>query len=160
MAFLDHEGGAEFPYFRDDVMEATLRAVPRLSGMQIESIDRLGGRVVVKAGMSLMSWGETIPIAFSESGHGRTRVSITSTPKTGALFGGAADGGKNRRNVESILSALSEELSSMPSVEARPAAVIGGNLESRLAKLKKLFDDSLITEDDYSKRKQEILSEI
>jgi hypothetical protein len=160
MAFLDHEGGSEFPYFRDDVIEATLRAVPRLSGMQIESIDRLGGRVVVKAGMSLMSWGETIPIAFSEPGHGRTRVSITSTPKTGALFGGAADGGKNRRNVESILSALSEELSSMPSVEARPAAVIGGDLESRLAKLKKLFDDSLITEDDYSKGKQEILSEI
>ena|SRR5579872_3127330 len=160
MAFLDHEGKAEFPYLRDDVMEAMLRAVPRLSGMQIESIDRLGGRVLVKAGMSLMSWGETISIDFSESGHGRTRASITSTPKTGALFGGAADGGKNRRNVENILSALSEELSSMSPVEVRAAPVAGSDIESRLAKLKKLFADNLITEDDYAKRKHEILSEI
>jgi hypothetical protein len=128
--------------------------------MQIESIDRLGGRVLIKAGMSLMSWGETIPISFSEVGHGHTRVNIISTPKTGALFGGAADGGKNRRNVESILMAVSEELSSMPPVEARQTTAAGGELETRLERLKKLFDASLITEDDYSKRKREILSEI
>jgi hypothetical protein len=132
----------------------------QLPGMQIDSIDRLSGRVVIKAGVSLLSWGETIPISFSEISPQRTRVSVTSTPKTGAFFGGSYDGGKNRRNVENILAALSEQASYLPPAKTQPAAPITGDPESRLAKLKKLFEDGLITEDDYSRRKTEILSEI
>lgn len=160
MAFLDHEGGAEFPYLREDVLDALAQAIPRLEGIDLESVDKLAGRVVAKAGMSLLSWGETIPISVVELSPGRTRVSVTSAPKTGAMFGGALDGGKNRRNVESILSALSKELSNKPPVELRTPQESGGDLAPRLAKLKDLLDDGLVTEEEYAVRKKEILAEI
>jgi hypothetical protein len=102
MAFLDHEGGAEFPYTREDVLEALIKAIPTVSGLTVHSADKLSGRVLVKAGVSLMFWGENIPISVVEMSTGRTRVSITSTPKTGVLFGGAFDLGKNRKNIEQV----------------------------------------------------------
>jgi Short C-terminal domain len=159
MAFLDHEGAADFPYSKEDVLEAMARAIPGLPGLEIESIDKLSGRVIAKAGMSLMSWGETIPISVTELSPGRTRVSIISAPKTGLLFGGALDGGKNRRNVEAILSAVSAELSLKPPVEP-PPPLAGSDPAPRLAKLKTLFEEGLITEADYNARKSEILSEL
>src|SRR5215203_2648264 len=160
MAFLDHEGGAEFPYHREDVLEALAHAIQRLPGMEVDSIDKLSGRVVAKAGMSLMSWGETIPISVAEISPGRTRVSVTSTPKTGLLFGGAFDGGKNRRNIEAILSALSDELSAKPPADVRSPAPDSNDQTSRFIKLRRLFEEGLITEDEFNTRKKEILAEM
>jgi hypothetical protein len=160
MAFLDHEGGAEFPYHREDVLEALANAIQGLPGMEVDSVDKFSGRVVAKAGMSLMSWGETIPISVAEVSPGRTRVSVTSTPKTGLLFGGAFDGGKNRRNVEAIISALSDELSTKPPADVHPPAPGNNDQSARLTKLKRLFEEGLITEDEYNTRKKEILAEI
>lgn len=160
MAFLDHEGGAEFRYNREDVLDALAEAISRLEGMELESVDKLAGRVVAKAGISLMSWGETIPISVVELSPGRTRVNVTSAPKTGALFGGAFDGGKNRRNVESILSALSKELGNKSPAEVESSQAGGGELATRLAKLKDILDEGLITEEEYSIRRKEILAEI
>jgi len=65
----------------------------------------------VKASVSLMSWGENIPIQLSQISENLTKVKITSTPKTGVMFGGAFDLGKNRKNIEQILSATSRILS-------------------------------------------------
>src|SRR5437879_4053116 len=110
MAFLDHEGGADFPHSRDDVFDALLEAIPAVQGMKIQSSDRLSGRIVAKAGVSFRSWGENIPITVVHLPSGGARVSVTSTPKTGALFGGAFDFGKNRANIEHVLSALSQVL--------------------------------------------------
>jgi hypothetical protein len=67
---------------------------------------------MVKAGVSLYSWGENIPIQLSEIAENRTKVQITSSPKTGIMFGGAFDMGKNRQNIENILSSTSRILSS------------------------------------------------
>ena len=110
MGFLDHDGGAEFPYHKDDVFQALLKAIPTISGMRIDKSDNLSGHILAKAGVSLMSWGENIPISVIETAPGRSRVSVTSTPKTGLLFGGAFDLGKNRRNIENILEATSRIL--------------------------------------------------
>jgi len=98
------------------------RAIPKVDGMSVHSSDRLSGRVVAKAGMSLASWGENIPITLTEPAQNRTLVQISSTPKTGVSTGGFMDSGgfftsgdltfgKNRKNVDRILAALSSELS-------------------------------------------------
>lgn len=112
MAFLDHNGESEFPMSKDKVFEAMKKAIPTINGLKIENADKLQGRFVVKAGVSLYSWGENIPIQLSEISETRTKVQITSSPKTGIMFGGAFDMGKNRKNIENILSSTSRILSS------------------------------------------------
>ena len=111
MAFLDHNGESEFPFSKDKVFDAMCLAIPTIKGMKIENADKLQGRILVKAGVSLWSWGENIPIQLSELSDTKTKVQITSSPKTGILFGGAFDMGKNRKNIEQILSSTSRILS-------------------------------------------------
>lgn len=110
MAFLDHQGESEFPFDKEKVFSAMVKAIPTIKGMKIANSDILQGRILVKAGVSLMSWGENIPIQLSEISKNRTKVKIVSSPKTGLLFGGAFDFGKNMRNIEKILSATSNVL--------------------------------------------------
>ena len=110
MALVDHNGEAEFPVNKDKVFDAICIAIPTIKGLSIESSDKFSGRVVVKGGVSLASWGENIPIQLTEIDENRTRVSIISSPKTGVLFGGMNDMGKNRKNIESILLRVSQVL--------------------------------------------------
>jgi hypothetical protein len=165
MALVDHEGGAEFPYYQDDVFEALVKAIPTVSGMRLQSSDKISGRVVAKAGMSLASWGENIEIGVSEISPGRTRVSIISAPKTGLALGGAFDFGKNRKNIERILDAVSAILSQKTPIPPPPpppppnTAVVNSPAE-RLTTLQKLLDNGLITNAEFEKRRGEILSEI
>lgn len=111
MAFLDHNGESEFPFSKEYVFNAMCIAIPTIKGMKVENADKLQGRILVKAGVSLYSWGENIPIQLIEISVNKTRVQITSSPKTGIMFGGAFDMGKNRKNIEGILSATSKILS-------------------------------------------------
>ena len=112
MAFLDHNGESEFPLPRDQVFDALCKAVPTIKGMKIDYADKLQGRIMVKSGVSLYSWGENIPIQLTTIDNNRTKVQITSSPKTGIMFGGAFDMGKNRKNIENILATTSQILSS------------------------------------------------
>jgi predicted RNA-binding Zn-ribbon protein involved in translation (DUF1610 family) len=122
MSSANNSGEAEFPFDKRTVFNALLRAIPRVEGMSVHSSDQLSGRVVVKAGMSLFSWGEHIPITLAEPTPNKTQVRISSAPKTGISTGGFLDDdgffaggdmsfGKNRKNVDRIFSALSTELS-------------------------------------------------
>jgi Domain of unknown function (DUF4352) len=111
MAFLDHNGESEFPMPKNIVFDAMCHAIPTIKGMKIETADRLQGRILVKGELSLFSWGENVPIQLLELSETKTRVQITSTPKTG-IVGGGFDMGKNRKNIEDILSATSRVLSS------------------------------------------------
>lgn len=111
MALLDHNGESEFPFSKNEVFAALCIAIPSISGLKVESADKMIGRVLVKAGVSLASWGENIPIQLIEISENKTRIQITSTPKTGIMMGGAFDMGKNRKNIENILNATSNVLS-------------------------------------------------
>ena len=113
MAFLDHNGESEFPFSKDKVFDAMCLAIPTIKGMKIENADKLQRRILVKAGVSLWSWGENIPIQLSELSDSKTKVQITSSPKTGILLGGAFDMGKNRKKIEQILSSTSRILSNL-----------------------------------------------
>lgn len=116
MALLDHNGESEFPFSKDHVFNALCAAIPTINGMKIETADKLSGRVVVKSGVSLHSWGENVPIQLSSISENRTQIRITSSPKTGIMFGGAMDMGKNRKNIEHILLATSRILASTQQV--------------------------------------------
>lgn len=160
MAFLDHKGGAEYPYSKDEVFNAILEAIPKIKGMKIAKKDQLGGHIIVKAGVSLRSWGENIPISVLEATQGRARIEIISTPKTGILGGGLLDLGKNRANIEKILAETSKILSKKPPVNPEVQYNSKDDITTRLQKLKALMDSDLITKEDFEKRKSEILSQI
>jgi hypothetical protein len=110
MALLDHNGECELPISKDKVFNAMLQAIPTIKGMKIESSDKLLGRITAKAGVSLFSWGENIPIQLTEVSENKTKIQITSSPKTGIMFGGSFDMGKNNKNIEDILSTTSKIL--------------------------------------------------
>lgn len=127
MAFLDHNGESEFLFSKDEVFTAVCRAIPTLKGMKIETADKLSGRILVKAGVSLHSWGENIPIELSAISDGMTKVKITSSPKTGIMFGGAMDMGKNRKNIEQILQTTSAYLSSNQITQQKSTSTISNH---------------------------------
>jgi DNA-directed RNA polymerase subunit RPC12/RpoP len=118
MSSANNSGVAEFPFDRQTVFTALLKAIHNIDGMSVHSSDQLSGRVVVKTSMSLLSWGENIPITLTEPSPNKTLVQIASAPKTGFSQGGflGDDGlfvsgdmsfGKNRKNVDRIFSELS-----------------------------------------------------
>lgn len=117
MALLDHNGECEFPFNRENVFNALCEAIPKIQGMKIDNADKLSGRILVKAGVSLFSWGENIPIQLIILSEDLTKVLIISSPKTGIMFGGAFDMGKNRRNIENILQMTSNVLSAKTEIK-------------------------------------------
>lgn len=117
MSILDHNAESEFPFAKTVVFEAIIKAIPTINGMKLESSDKLSGRIMVKAGVSMFSWGEIIPIQLISINENLTKVQITSTPKTGIMFGGAVDYGKNRKNLELIINATSKILSGGESIQ-------------------------------------------
>lgn len=159
MAFLDHEGGTEYPYPKEDVFKAILHAIPKISGMKIDNSDLISGRIMVKSGVSLTSWGENVPITLIENSPGKTRVNVISTPKTGIMFGGALDFGKNRKNIERIFEETSKILSKTPPYVAKqePTEI---DPTVKLAKLKEMFEKQLITKEEFESKKSEILSKL
>jgi hypothetical protein len=130
MSSATNSGEAEFPFDKRTVFDALLRAIPRVDGMSVHTSDSLSGRITAKTGMSLMSWGENIPITVSEPSPSRTVVRIASTAKTGISTSGFMDddgffatgdltSGKHQKNVEKIFSELSAELSTVSPPEPK-----------------------------------------
>lgn len=122
MALLDHNGESEFPFSKDHVFTAICIAIPQIKGMKVDTADKLMGRIMVKAGITLFSWGENIPIQLIEVNEKMTKIKITSSPKTGIMMGGAFDMGKNRQNIEDILNMTSMALSSNNASPGQPYA--------------------------------------
>ena len=158
MAFLDHNGESEFPFKRDIVFDAVCKAVPNIDGMKIDNSDKLSGRIMVKAGVTLWSWGENIPIQLTSISETKTKVQITSAPKTGAMFGGAFDMGKNRKNIERILSETSKILSTFQPEIQQEKIKNEISIADEIQKLKILFDDGILTEDEFKQQKSKLLN--
>lgn len=112
MGFLDKEGGAEFPFSKDVVFDAMIKAIPTVKGMKISNSDKLSGRITVKSGVSLASFGENVPVQLISLSENKTQVKISSAPKIATFASVALDMGKNNANIERILTATSAMLSS------------------------------------------------
>ena len=112
MALADRTQDLVVPYSIDNTFEALKKALPPLSEykLKVDGFDENTKTAYITAGISWLSWGEDITVSLDQAQTGGTAVSILSSPKTGVLFGGAMDFGKNRENIELIIDALSAEL--------------------------------------------------
>lgn len=157
MALLDHNGESEFPFRKEIVFEAIKKAIPQIEGMKVDNADKLTGRIVVKAGISLWSWGENIPIQLTALAETKTKVQITSSPKTGMMFGGAFDMGKNRNNIEKILLVTSNILSSIEPEKQAIKTSKEISIADEIYKLKNLLDNGILTLDEFNQQKAKLL---
>lgn len=159
MSLVDHEGSVEYPYSKKIVFDTLMEAAPKIDGLELDSADEVSGRVTFKAGVSLASWGENIPVQLIEVAPTRTQMKVMSSPKTGIMFGGAMDLGKNRRNIEKIISAVSDVLAKKPAEVAKPKPASTGSATDELIKLKSLLDSGVLTQDEFDEQKKKILAQ-
>jgi hypothetical protein len=156
MSLVDHEGEVVYPYSKKTVFNAIMEAAKNISGLSLDSADELSGRVTFKAGVSLASWGENIPVQLEELGANQTKMKVLSTPKTGIMFGGAMDFGKNRQNIEKIINAVSNALANKPKEQN---VGIMGSTADELLKLKSLLDQKILTQEEFDAQKSKLLSQ-
>lgn len=157
MALFDHNGESEFPFKKDTVFTAICEAVETIDGMKVDNADKLSGRIMVKAGVTLFSWGENIPIQLTSISDTKTKVLVTSTPKTNTMgFGLGGDMGKNRRNIEKILSETSRILSTHKP-ESQETEINTNSVADEIRKLKNLLDAGALTEEEFRLQKSKLL---
>lgn len=154
MSIVDHHGEVEYPFSQKTVFKAIMEAAPNINGLSLDSADEISGRVTFKAGVSLASWGENIPVQLIKVSPTRTQMKILSTPKTGVMFGGVMDFGKNQQNIDKIINAVSAVLANYPSEVEYEKKV---DVAEQLTKLKQLADQGILTEEEFSEQKKKIL---
>lgn len=154
MSIVDHHGEVEYPFSQKTVFKAIMEAAPNISGLSLDSADEISGRVIFNAGVSLASWGENIPVQLIKVSPTRTQMKIMSTPKTGVMFGGAMDFGKNQQNINKIINAVSAVLATYPVEKETPNNI---DMADQLIKLKQLLDQGILTEEEYNEQKRKIL---
>lgn len=110
MSLVDHSQDIVLDYPWESVFNAIETAIPKLKGMQISNVNKITKTISAKAGVSLFSWGENITITLIPIEDNKTKVSILSTPKTGIMFGGAMDMGKNLKNINTIINEATKYL--------------------------------------------------
>lgn len=159
MSLVDHEGIVEYPFSKKTVFDALMEAAPHIDGLELDSADEVSGRLTFKAGVSFASWGENIPVQLIEVTPTRTQMKVLSSPKTGIMFGGAMDLGKNRRNIEKIISAVSDVLAKKPAdvSKAKPASTV--STADELIKLKSLLDSGVLSQEEFDEQKKKILTQ-
>lgn len=157
MSLVDHHGEVEYPFSIKTVFSAIIDAAPNIEGLELDGADEISGRVTFKAGVSLASWGENIPVQLTQVSKTRTKMQIMSTPKTGVMFGGAMDMGKNRKNIEKIINAVSKILANKePEVDVEVQSSC--SIADEILKLKQLLDAGLLTQEEFDVQKKHILN--
>ena len=160
MAIVDHESKIKLNYSPDDVYLALKYCVKNLPAMKIDRINDTMKRIYMKAGVSLFSWGENITVSINSIFDGTSEVSILSTPKTGLMFGGAVDMGKNRKNINDIIAALSNELKQYIPVDVNAQNNTVPDATDQIKKLAELKEQGILTEDEFSEKKKQLLETI
>lgn len=156
MSFVDHTQSMKVPYSAEDTFQALKRAIENVDGFKIDRVDETLRTVYAKAGVSLFSWGENINVSVEACSDGTSEVSVLSTPKTGALFGGTADMGKNRKNIAAISTALSDKLKNYAMVQVKQEN--DNSAADEIKKLAELRDQGILTEEEFSKKKKDLLN--
>jgi hypothetical protein len=157
MSLVDHTRSFEVPYVPDDTFEALKIACSKIDGFSINRFEAITRTIYLKTGVSLFSWGEDITVDVRSSLIG-SEVGILSTPKTGILFGGTMDMGKNRKNIAKISEALSIELFDYKQVEiSTQPAKEPSSIADEITKLAKLKEQGILTDEEFVAKKKQLL---
>ncbi|MFZ0667476.1 MAG: SHOCT domain-containing protein [Acidimicrobiales bacterium] len=148
---------ADYPYPPEDVYRATLIAVRTVPGMKVQREDDVARRIEISTRLSPMSWGDRVVLTLVQSDAG-TRLSISSENKGGNALGWGS-GGHQQKNVARLFQAISQQVSAIgPSQrQASSEGAASADIPDQIKQLADLKDSGVLTEDEFAKKKQELL---
>ena len=111
MSAVDKEGMIEYPFSYQTVFRAAVQSIPLVKGMKMGRADEMNGYILITGNISWASWGENIRVDFVKLGPTRTQMIVKSGASVSTTL---IDYGKNRKNVNKILSAVSTTLANYP----------------------------------------------
>lgn len=146
----------EVPYKVNDVYSAVkeVSIYNHHHNFEFDSEDEILKTIYLKTGISMFSWGENIKISIEQGSNRCSKIKISSMPKTGIMFGGAFDMGKNRKNIQALLNEISIELEKYPKIEEMQKQL---DNYSQIEKLFNLKEKGIITQEEFEKKKKELL---
>jgi hypothetical protein len=143
MADLESLGIAEYSYPLKKVFLAAKTALAVSGSFDLVKIDEVGNRLILESGASLHSWGETVSIEFSTNSSKGTSVRVTSSFRRNTGKSGKTGSNRNQKNVNQVISLISEELARVSSHKA-------SGLPSKPAAKDKARDSSDVVNNPYS----------
>jgi|GEM_PF-934583 len=160
MSITDHEGKFQVEYSQENAFCACKEASELLNGISIQKMDELTHTIYLKAGMTLFSFGEIINVNVSKINDSLSEIFISSAPKIGMganAPGLMGDMGKNRKNINKIQQAISEQLSKYPKAE-QINQTNQISIADEIKKLAELKDSGILTETEFSEKKKQLLN--
>ena len=113
-------GTAEYSYPMKTVFAAAKTGLGTSGTYYLSEIDEVGHRLVLENGASLSSWGEIVTVEFSSTSNKGTHLRVTSSFKRNSGSSGKVGPNKNQKNVNLVISIISEELARTANVKAIP----------------------------------------
>lgn len=141
-------------YSPDDTFAALIAALGRSDRFSIKDSTSATRTIQVKTGVSWKSWGENLLITVSPTPDGFSEISISSSSKYGLV-----DWGKNQDNFNDIMRLLSMEIAQYEKVSSSHKEVTM-DIPSQIKALADLKDSGVLTEEEFQKKKAELLSKM
>lgn len=147
-----------FPAPKSLVFACAIKAIGNTK-FRLEGHDEFLGRISLKSGVSLTSWGESINVDVISRGDNESTVSIES--------GSFSQTSKNSANISTLFQAIRNEVVSElernPIKSSNTSAGVSSSAKSpaeRIKDLQELLDSGLISASDFDSKKAEILKEL
>jgi hypothetical protein len=102
-----------FPNSHSEVFNAVMQVAPSLGGATVVYSDPVNGSVNLSVGMSFWSWGENVTVKVTETAPRQTWLQVVSSSKFGLDAAG-----RNKRNVDTLMSWVSQALTAGPQANA------------------------------------------
>lgn len=144
MSEFENLGTAEYSYPLKKVFSAAKTALAFSESFDLVEIDEVGNRLILESGASLNSWGETLMIEFSTNSSKGTSVKVTSSFRRNIGKSGQSGPNRNQRNVNHVISLISEEL-------ARAASRRSSDVPTKPAAKEQVRESSGVVDNPYSK---------
>lgn len=155
--FSTNNSQSNVPYSPDDAYAALCAAALRLQSAKNYSLkdsDAITRRIIMKTGISFVSWGENITISIIAEPNGTSSISISSGTKTGTPF----DFGKNNKNINEIMDAFSKQLKNYKQITPKDSS---GNAQvsvaEELEKLASLKEKGILSQQEFDAQKKKLL---
>lgn len=112
MSLIDKQHVFDYPMNINLVFERIMSVSRSVKGLRF-SHTLQPYKVILEAGTSLWSWGETVTISCLFLDESHTRVMITSVPNVSTTL---VDWGKGKKNINNVLGTLRQVLGPVPDV--------------------------------------------
>lgn len=159
MGFQGNEVSIDMPYSLSDCFTAMKNSVAKIPNFKLKMKSEAAKTLQysVSAGMTSFTFGDDVIITFSDASH-ITKITISASAK---MFSLAASYQENK-NIEKIIAAFSDEIKKYTpiSTPCDNEQLSEGEIEARLKQLTSLHDKELISDEEFERKRKDILSEI